>query len=52
MRETLTSRVLNGKRRTVAIVVTKLHAVVITEVVFGEITMQMLLAAMLVQGGG
>jgi hypothetical protein len=48
VREALTGCILYGKHRTVAVVVTKLDAVIVTEIVFGEISMQMFLAAMLI----
>jgi hypothetical protein len=43
IRETLTSRILHGKRRTVAIVVTKYDPVIVAEIVLCQIPMQMFL---------
>lgn len=48
IRETLASRVLNGLRRTFAIVKAELFSVIVTEVIFGKVAMQMLFAAMLI----
>jgi predicted aconitase with swiveling domain len=48
IRETLTSRILHGKRRTVAIVVTKYDPVIVAEIVICQIPMQMFLFAMLI----
>lgn len=42
IRETLTSRILHGKRRTVAIVETKFDSVMEAEVILGKITMKVL----------
>jgi hypothetical protein len=47
IRETLASRSLNGKRRTFAIVDIERNAVVVPKIVFGQITVQVLLFAML-----
>lgn len=48
IRETLTSRILHGKRRTVAIGVTKLDPVIVAEIKLGKVTVQVLLGAMLI----
>ena len=48
IRETLASRAFDCKRRTFAIFDAERGAVVVAEIVFRKITMQMLLAAMLI----
>jgi hypothetical protein len=48
IRETLTSRILHGKRRTVAIVVTKYDPVIVAEIVLCQVPMQMFLFTMLI----
>jgi len=48
IRETLASRTLNGKRRTVAITVAELDPVIVSKIVLCQITVQMFLAAVLV----
>ena len=48
VREAPASGVLHGKRRTVSIVITKRNAVIVAEIVFRQIPMQVLFLAMLV----
>ena len=48
IRETLASRTLHSKRGTFAIVEAKFNAVIETEIIFGKVAMQMLLAAVLI----
>jgi len=48
VRETLTCCTHHSKRRTVAIVVAKLNPMIVAEIIFRQIPMQMLLAAMLI----
>jgi hypothetical protein len=43
IRETLTSRILHGKRRTVAIGVAQLDPVIVAEIKLGKVTVQVLL---------
>lgn len=48
VRETLAARLLDGNGRTIRIVEAKLDPVIVAEVVFRQIPVQVLLAAMLV----
>ena len=48
IREALASRTLNGKRRTFAIAIAEPNAVIVAEVIFCEVAVQMLLATMLI----
>ena len=48
IRETLTSRILHCKRRTVAIGVAQLDPVIVAEIKLGKVTVQVLLGTMLI----
>lgn len=48
IRQTLIGRVLNRKRRPFPIVATKRSAVVIAEIIFGKVAMQMFFIAVLI----
>jgi hypothetical protein len=48
IRETLTNRILHGKRRTVAIVETKFDPVIIAEVKLGKVSVKVFFATVLV----